>query len=189
MTIENTDTANNVRDIHLPVAQQFVTIACGGNNCGIDITSIREIRSFSPLMVLPGMRYLSARTGTTSQVAVLFTDLDRFKPVNDNFGRHRAGDEVLTEVARRLEALVSPNDIVARVGGDEFVKATIMSSASAVNEYRVLVQNKRQGDSAYCQLHGMFNQWCTARRTQEQGAAIRVSMAACCHQTIAAHLS
>lgn len=57
---------------------------------------------------------------TTSDTGVLNLDLDGFKEVNDSHG-HAAGDAVLVYVAKALRALGGPNDLVARIGGDEFV--------------------------------------------------------------------
>ena len=53
-------------------------------------------------------------------LAVLFLDLDAFKPINDQFGHH-VGDLLLAEVARRIEGVVREADVVARHGGDEFL--------------------------------------------------------------------
>ncbi len=60
----------------------------------------------------------AARNGST--LAVLFLDLDGFKPLNDKMG-HEAGDSALKELARRLSAELRQTDTLARVGGDEFV--------------------------------------------------------------------
>lgn len=56
----------------------------------------------------------------SSLAAMMYLDLDGFKPVNDSLG-HAAGDQVLKRVAKRIEAAVRGDDVVARLGGDEFV--------------------------------------------------------------------
>ncbi|NJC72615.1 GGDEF domain-containing protein [Planosporangium thailandense] len=62
-------------------------------------------------------RRLAAPTGP--QIAVLYIDLDGFKPINDTFG-HAAGDRALAAVAERLTRATRTGDLVARLGGDEF---------------------------------------------------------------------
>ncbi|WP_245671343.1 sensor domain-containing protein [Pseudobacillus wudalianchiensis] len=56
---------------------------------------------------------------TSSQFAVMFLDLDRFKFVNDSWG-HETGDFILTEAARLIKKSVRTTDLIARLGGDEF---------------------------------------------------------------------
>ncbi|WP_280540381.1 EAL domain-containing protein [Chromohalobacter sp. 11-W] len=65
---------------------------------------------------------LSGLSYTGIGVAVLFIDLDDFKPINDTYG-HAAGDEALVIIAQRLKQQTRSTDLVARLGGDEFVIA------------------------------------------------------------------
>lgn len=76
------------------------------------------------LMDRLGVALARARREPSVGVTVVFIDLDDFKVVNDSFG-HPVGDELLTEVARRLSATVRPADTVARYGGDEFVVVAV----------------------------------------------------------------
>ena len=64
-------------------------------------------------------RALSAATRFEETGILIFIDLDGFKPINDTYG-HAAGDQVLVEVTRVLQKNVRPQDLVARIGGDEF---------------------------------------------------------------------
>ena len=63
---------------------------------------------------------LSRAERSRESFALMFVDLDNFKPVNDKHG-HRIGDDLLKEVAKRLTGSVRKSDTVARTGGDEFV--------------------------------------------------------------------
>ena len=58
--------------------------------------------------------------GTRGHVALLFLDLDKLKDVNDNAG-HDVGDALLAQVANRVAQATRPSDVIARIGGDEFV--------------------------------------------------------------------
>jgi diguanylate cyclase (GGDEF)-like protein/PAS domain S-box-containing protein len=69
-----------------------------------------------------------------AQMAVFYLDLDRFKPINDTFGHH-VGDRVLGEVADRLRRAVRSDQIVARVGGDEFVIAAPGMPQEAIERF------------------------------------------------------
>ncbi|ELS05361.1 diguanylate cyclase (GGDEF) domain-containing protein [Xenococcus sp. PCC 7305] len=63
--------------------------------------------------------------------AVLFLDCDRFKLINDSLG-HFVGDQVLSEIARRIKICLKPSDTLARFGGDEFM--VLLSEMSDINQ-------------------------------------------------------
>ena len=100
---------------------------------------IHQLAFYDPLTQLPNRRLLVERlqqafsVGTRSgqHGAVLFLDLDNFKTLNDTKG-HDIGDQLLVEVAKRLDACVREGDTVARLGGDEFV--VILESLSTTSD-------------------------------------------------------
>ena len=65
-------------------------------------------------------------------LSIAFTDLDKFKNVNDTYG-HQVGDEILVATARILTANVRPTDIVTRYGGEEFIIVFPNSGSEQVN--------------------------------------------------------
>jgi diguanylate cyclase (GGDEF)-like protein len=89
--------------------------------------AIDRMARVDPVTELPNRRCfeeelaatMRARGAARDAVNVLFLDLDDFKQVNDSLG-HARGDQLLAAIAKRLQALVRPSDLVARWGGDEF---------------------------------------------------------------------
>ncbi len=89
---------------------------------------LRHAAQHDPLTGLPnralvyeiGAQLIGGARRHQHKLAVMFFDLDRFKPINDTYG-HRTGDLMLQEVARRLKTSVRSSDLVGRLGGDEFV--------------------------------------------------------------------
>lgn len=173
---------------HSPTEQrwfQMTVTRLAGNTPGVvvnhkNITSIRHMEEqvrhmayFDVLTSLPNRRLLidrlmqalisSQRSKTLG--ALVFLDLDNFKPLNDHAG-HAAGDLLLAEVAQRLKACVRGVDTVARFGGDEFVvllvdlpsdraeaKAHALSiaekiRASLAEPYTLSLEPRRSSDAA-----------------------------------------
>jgi diguanylate cyclase (GGDEF)-like protein len=86
---------------------------------------IAKLASEDPLTSLHNRRVFRAKlqefceTAAQSRFAILFMDMDRFKVVNDTIG-HRTGDQLLVQVAGRLQQVLDPSAVLARLGGDEF---------------------------------------------------------------------
>lgn len=131
------------------------TLIEGGNNGDgpgvmegtiIDITERKLLEEqllhqafHDPLTDLPNrslfmdrLEHALVRAGrSTTEVAVLFLDLDEFKVINDSLG-HKVGDQLLIAVGRRIETCIRAGDTVARLGGDEFT--VLLEDVEAVRE-------------------------------------------------------
>lgn len=81
--------------------------------------ALTQLLNRRELLVRMSMILAHGRRGR-SRMAVLFADLDGLKNANDSYG-HSAGDQLIIEVSRRIQAQVRDEDLVARIGGDEFV--------------------------------------------------------------------
>lgn len=106
---------------------------------------VRELASYDPLTRLPNRRLAMERLTqqlmraqrAQSILALLFIDLDRFKPINDELG-HDVGDWLLQAAAQRIQACLRKSDTAARMGGDEFIvllpDLQTVEAATAVGE-------------------------------------------------------
>lgn len=101
----------------------------------LDVTELKtaqmeleKLAFYDPLTDLPNRRFFRGHLELTiaaakkydKKLAVLMTDLDDFKKINDTFG-HDAGDQLLTQIGTRLKSAASNIDVVSRMGGDEFM--------------------------------------------------------------------
>ncbi len=103
---------------------------------------------------------LAAAGASRNRVAVMMIDVDRFKTINDTLG-HDAGDRVIVELARKISGAVPEGDIVARIGGDEFVVA--------LTQLRSEAQVKSVAGKVFDQLRG---------RIEVDGSTVHVTVTA-----------
>ncbi len=106
----------------------FIAIVRDLTQVDATLRNLRSTAYSDPLTGLPNRLLLMDRLSQAIRslnrespgIALLFVDLDHFKPINDNFGHH-VGDLVLRETAVRLQSCVRESDTIARLGGDEFI--------------------------------------------------------------------
>jgi diguanylate cyclase (GGDEF)-like protein/hemerythrin-like metal-binding protein/PAS domain S-box-containing protein len=141
---------------------------------------IRQLAFYDPLTKLPNRRLLNDRMDQAiaagkrkgHYAALMFMDLDNFKPLNDMYG-HDVGDLLLVEVAHRIGMCVRETDTVARFGGDEFVVMLAEldgDAAAAEKQARSIAEKIRSALSAPYRLtlapeeavERTVEHWCTA---------------------------
>lgn len=106
---------------------------------------LESIAHFDPLTRLPNRVLLRDRFSQAikhslrnkSSLAVIYLDLDEFKPVNDRYG-HKYGDQLLIELAQRLRSITREVDTIARLGGDEFIM--LLSDVRSISECDLMLK-------------------------------------------------
>jgi|GEM_PF-5095328 len=138
--------------------------------------TIRNLSFYDSLTELPNRRLLEERLKHAieinrlegKKIAVLMMDLDKFKAVNDTFG-HKAGDDLLKQVAERITACLPKKDMVARLGGDEFV--VVLEDVNALNDIE---------DMANAVIHTLSQPF-TLFRGDEVRIGVSIGIAMCIH--------
>lgn len=112
---------------------------------------IVELANQDQLTGLPNRRYAENTFDEMADLAeqnnetlvIFFFDLDNFKPVNDSLG-HAAGDELLQQLAARLQKVADKNDVLCRFGGDEFIWLKSISSTDEKDLERQMTANANE---------------------------------------------
>ncbi|RIW37711.1 sensor domain-containing diguanylate cyclase [Bacillus salacetis] len=96
-------------------ARHYETTKRNSEHCAL--TKLYNYRYFENLL---SSEFTAMQTGDRACLSLIMLDIDHFKSVNDSYG-HQSGNEILYELARRLETLIGDEGTVARYGGEEFV--------------------------------------------------------------------
>lgn len=103
------------------------------------------MRELDRILAAPGEATGTPESGP-HDAGVVFIDLDQFKPVNDHYG-HSVGDQLLVEVAGRLRACTRVDDVVGRIGGDEFVVISPgVADTAALDDLAMRVRGALNGE-------------------------------------------
>lgn len=124
---------------------------------------IYDLAHFDTLTSLPNRtlfrdrvhQALNAAKRDKSHLAIMFIDLDKFKPVNDTYG-HDVGDQVLQAVAGRLRECVRESDTISRIGGDEFV--VLLPNIDETQDATLVANKILHGVSLPIELNGIHVQ-------------------------------
>ncbi len=126
----------------LEAEKDFLTILAGLAGVAVENSRLYELATVDMMTQLKIHHYFQSKLREemdrcrkkNSKLALLFTDIDKFKVFNDTYG-HQAGDVVLIEVAKKLLQCARKNDIAARYGGEEF--CVVMPGASIEEGYEM----------------------------------------------------
>ncbi|CAH0991308.1 hypothetical protein SIN8267_01411 [Sinobacterium norvegicum] len=129
-------------------AEKFTGIARDITASKESTERLKALAHFDALTGLPNRELLRIRIVeameksklTNSKMALVFMDLNKFKPINDVYG-HVVGDKVLHAIAQRLNSSIRGSDTIARVGGDEFV--AILNSINTTRDITTVVEKLR----------------------------------------------
>jgi len=121
--------------------EKLASIDSVGEIRGDGLTGLPSRRQFEAL----AGKILTANAKSKIDVSLLYIDLDQFKVINDTCG-HRAGDEVLRQIARLLWRMIRRGDCLARIGGDEFAILLVDSNEkSAMRTSQLICKSIKHG--------------------------------------------